>query len=275
MDGQIKSLSLDLNNNLNGDPLKPLIPSEMVSALKLLHEEEVQVIQDNEAWVGKIYHHVMDNQVYWYVSIDPGSWEDLAFRRFPVFRKMAGGEAEFHFNWFKSRIPENMELFSNTYMTFDGERPLDYSVCSLFYVWDWFLSRMDDVREHYNYDLPQNWKKNDRWITNNAEWTRHIIGLRECDYTFGMFELVMDLGIYFGEVCTRNLKGLDWAYHNSVIDKNKPLLIGSFVVNPFKVIFDLERDQRTKDALLHTYKRIARTHKLYMEQTSPFIDELA
>lgn len=75
-----------------------------------------------------------------------------------------------------------------------------------------------------------------------------MIGIRNANDSFGMFEMVMDVGIYSGEVCIRDLKGLDWAYHNSTSseDRKKPLLIGeALVMSPFRLIYSLEQRETT------------------------------
>lgn len=140
------------------------------------------------------------------------------------FRKMAPTQAQENFEWFISKIPEQMAYFCRRCAA-DlkvSESALDFSPESLTLVWRWFIEIARIVPTQ-----PEELKR--------LEAGAKIFGasfINKYQFSVASQFIMRDIGMYLGEVFVRNYPQLYWSYYTkpkNVQDVNEPLVFG-FVI---------------------------------------------
>ena len=139
------------------------------------------------------------------------------------FEKMTKKEAENHFNWYLSEIPNRIALLRETFSkTGEGKiEDLDFTPKSLQKIWEWFLPNIeiisksdDEINEEIN-EIPVQFKDN--------------ISIDRRKFSTGTLSIGMDIAIYFAEIFIKNYDNLTWGLitkPKSLVYVNRPVVVG-------------------------------------------------
>ncbi|MCI1763448.1 hypothetical protein [Heyndrickxia oleronia] len=139
------------------------------------------------------------------------------------FEKMTKKEAENHFNWYLSEIPNRIALLRETFSkTGEGKiEDLDFTPKSLQKIWEWFLPNIeiisksdDEINEEIN-EIPVQFKD--------------IISIDRRKFSTGTLSIGMDIAIYFAEIFIKNYDNLTWGLitkPKSLVYVNRPVVVG-------------------------------------------------
>lgn len=139
------------------------------------------------------------------------------------FEKMTKKEAENHFNWYLSEIPNRIALLRETFSkTGEGKiEDLDFTPKSLQKIWEWFLPNIeiisksdDEINEEIN-EIPVQLKD--------------IISIDRRKFSTGTLSIGMDIAIYFAEIFIKNYDNLTWGLitkPKSLVYVNRPVVVG-------------------------------------------------
>jgi hypothetical protein len=144
-------------------------------------------------------------------------------------------QAREHFEWFISKIPERVEYLTNRCAKdlniTVGE--LNLSPCSLTLIWKWFLmtARTEKTPENAIIEMENNFGHLGESFINREQ------------FTVATQFILRDIGMYLGEVFTKNCTGITWNYYTAPkrdIFVNQPQLFGfidASCIPPFKLTF--------------------------------------
>ena len=158
------------------------------------------------------------------------------------FHEFRHNETEEYFHWHMSHIDERIDCLS-AYVSRARNiqrAELDLSPQSLVHVWSWFLS-VAETESVPPSGLTENDEKN---LTQIAAFRRYTVEQAQGQYTFETELILMDIGMYLGQVFVRNNPGIYWSYYEkpkSDFFVNMPLLLGfedSAYAPPFKMAFE-------------------------------------
>jgi hypothetical protein len=158
------------------------------------------------------------------------------------FEKMSVREAQTHFDWYVSEIPERIELIRKAYKeTDDGEiEELDFTPESLVNVWAWFIPRIITV--------PKSEEEIAEELRNSPDWLKDTIMKNNKKLSTGTLSLGMDIAIYFGEIFIKNFEGLTWGFvtkPKSLAYVNRPVILGfrtGVELDPRDLVYNLTLD---------------------------------
>lgn len=139
------------------------------------------------------------------------------------FEEMNKKEAQQHFDWYVSQIPERLGLLRKAFETTGGGtvHELDLSADSLKVLWRWFQG-------HVNYVEKSKAQIEDE-LANMPDWLRASGGHATKEPSRGTLILAMDVAIYFGEVFATRFDTISWGFvtkPKSLAHVNRPVLVG-------------------------------------------------
>ncbi|OCA91307.1 hypothetical protein A8F94_05455 [Bacillus sp. FJAT-27225] len=238
MNNNLPLLVVDRNwLNKNNDPI---ITKQQVKDLNLNEGQKVIAIEDDNQWEATLmYDSTLPHQEQWYIILDWSTWNESDFRNIIPFEKMSEKEATEHLDWFLNKYESSMLTLKNTYKFTNGSGELDFSPKSLINLWDWTLEISKINEKNNSYINPIIKKQNTDLITNYTVWAYKLIGEDDVSLNGGMIETIRLVGMYFGEVCTKDNPSVKWEVGND----SKPILSrklsGGVVMflNPFSIIY--------------------------------------
>ncbi len=172
-------------------------------------------------------------------------------------------EAQEYFDWFIGCIPQRIEYL---------QKYTNVNLCSspesLVPLWDWFLEhariektpkiKLEEIKKQLSNEPP--------------EITKRIIEENSYQFSLETEYMMIDIAMYFGEVCVSNNQTIFWGFHTDTKKDsfaNRPLLMG-FLDNDFVPPFHAEFDPvftvrciafsmvegvATKNDLIHMYEK--------------------
>ncbi|MGB6407475.1 MAG: hypothetical protein WBF39_08360 [Planococcus donghaensis] len=123
-----------------------------------------------------------------------------------VFEEMTKKEAQQHFDWFVSQIPYRLSQLKKLYIwsTESNIDPLDLSPESLVALWKWFIPRVEIE--------PKSPEQLSEELANLPEWMHEIHSKNPSELTLATQSLIIDIGIYYGEVFRKEYPEMEWGF---------------------------------------------------------------
>lgn len=158
------------------------------------------------------------------------------------FARLTAGEAQTFFAWYMQEIPKRVEYISTYSANQLGihRSRMDVSPESLILLWQWFLDiaelertpqkRLDELHKIYK-DTP-------------IDIHEYLVSESVEQFSLQTEFILRDIGMYVGEVFTKNNPSIHWGYYNAPKTDffvNMPLLLGfedSSFSPPFKMSFE-------------------------------------
>lgn len=170
------------------------------------------------------------------------------------FEKMTKKEAQIHFEWYVSEIPNRIELLRRAYeiMREGNKDKLDLSPQSLIFLWEWFLPNIEITLKDK--------EEIEREVQIAPDWLKENIQMDNKKLSLGTLTLLMDIAIYFGEVFVNNFDNIKWGYvtrPKSLAYVNKPVLTG------FRTNIELDPRNLVYIATLKVVKGVNNRDTLY------------
>jgi hypothetical protein len=155
------------------------------------------------------------------------------------FEKMTKKEAQLHFDWYLSEVPERVELIKKAYLETSGGKleDLDLSPQSLVKLWSWFIPRIVTVTKS-DEEIADELKKVPEWFNDKVIENKRKLSV-------GSLSLAMDIAIYFAEVFIHNFDKLYWGFvtkPKSLVYVNSPVVMGfstGIELDPRNLVYNL------------------------------------
>jgi len=153
------------------------------------------------------------------------------------FEMMNKKEARQHLEWYKSIIPERLELLRRYFDANNSPVDFDFSINSLKLLWTGFVPQIKFVQ------------KNKEELTNELKaspiWMHDFID--DNKISLETLAVACDIAIYFGEVFIQNHENIYWGVVNSpktLNYVNRPVIIGfkNKELDPRRVVINLIYD---------------------------------
>lgn len=178
------------------------------------------------------------------------------------FEKFSLIDTKNYFEWYLNQIDDRVH-----YLQEYSHVSLNYSVESLVYIWEWFLSvaEIEKTPKKKMKEIKKELKGQPKDIISN------ILNEQSKQFSLETEYIIRDIAMYFGEVYVQNNSSISWGYHTDVKRDsfaNMPLLTGFEDRDfnpPFKAMFEpifivrglacniFDNDQKKED-LLDMYK---------------------
>ncbi|QHJ70912.1 hypothetical protein [Planococcus halotolerans] len=174
------------------------------------------------------------------------------------FEVMTKKEAQQHFDWFVSQIPDRLSQLKALYAwsSENDALPLDGSPESLIALWEWFIPLVEAE--------PKSYEQIAKELAQLPEWVQEAYLENPYEFTLSTHSLINDIGIYFGEVFLKEFPELEWGFvtkPKSLVHVNRPIVIlkdASFELEPRQLIYTLTlevlKDETKKETLRELYE---------------------
>lgn len=144
-------------------------------------------------------------------------------------------EAKAYFDWYINSIPSRIE-----YLKHISNLQLDFSPESLIPLWGWLLKQA----EIENTPKAKLKELNSRMKTMPCDIASTVTEENKVQFSLQTEYILLDIAMYFGEVCVRNNPTIYWGFHtdgekDSFV--NRPILMG-FLDRDFSPPFQAEFD---------------------------------
>ncbi len=158
------------------------------------------------------------------------------------FNKLTHKETDDYFQWHLSHLSERITYLSSvvSYKLAIPQSKLDLSPNSLILVWSWFLSVVKIERTPTSRLL----ELERMYSTRSEQIRRYLLDQSREQFSLETEFILRDIGMYLGEVFTKNEPLIYWAYYEkpkSDFFVNMPVLFGFEDPNftpPFKMEFE-------------------------------------
>lgn len=130
------------------------------------------------------------------------------------YSKLTKKEAQQHFDWFISQIPQRIEILKK-----HSQVNLNRSPESLIHIWEWFHNKIEIVNKTAE-ELEEEFRS-------TKDWLKNYILVRKMSMV--SLSIILDIAIYFGEVIRENNRGVYWEVlfkPKSYVSVNRPILGG-------------------------------------------------
>jgi hypothetical protein len=153
------------------------------------------------------------------------------------FETMSKLEAKTYFEWFISEIPKRIDILRTFYNETTGSSPndLDLSEKSLEILWKWFIPRITTI--------PKAGEELEEEISMAPQWLRDELIQNSEKFSEETSSIIIDMGIYFGSVCTNLFSSLDWGVIHkpkNYVYVNLPVITGfrNAEMNPIAIVYN-------------------------------------
>ena len=158
------------------------------------------------------------------------------------FSRLTHQETEEYFQWHLSHLSERISylssVVSNSLAIHQSE--LDLSPGSLLPLWSWFLA----VAEIEPTPMARLMELDQQYHTHSEQIRAYLLDQSQDQFSLETEFILRDVGMYLGEVFTKNEPGICWSYYEkpkSDFFVNMPVLLGFEDSNyqpPFKMVFE-------------------------------------
>lgn len=149
---------------------------------------------------------------------------------------MSKREADHFFKWFLENRKNRIQVLVDHYESTGGGSPkdLDLTTESLNLLWNWFVPRIVQVKKTSE-ELAEENEQLPWWIKTESSENEYKLS-RETEI------MIMDIGLYFGEVLIQQFVQLKWGIiykPRNFVDVNRPIIVGfnkNMTLNPVRVV---------------------------------------
>ncbi|GGG09031.1 hypothetical protein [Paenibacillus aceti] len=152
------------------------------------------------------------------------------------FDTMSKREADHFFMWFLENRKNRIQVLVDYYESTGGGSPkdLDLTTKSLNLLWNWFVPRIVQIKKTSE-ELAEENEQLPWWIKTECSENEYKLS-KETEI------MIMDIGLYFGEVLIQQFVQLKWGIiykPRNFVDVNRPIIVGfnkNMTLNPVRVV---------------------------------------
>lgn len=180
------------------------------------------------------------------------------------FEVMTKKEAQQHFDWFVSQIPDRLNQLKALY-AWSNENdalPLNGSPESLTALWEWFIPMVEIE--------PKSSEEIAKELAQLPEWVHEEYLENPYEFTLATHSMVIDIGIYFGEVFIKEFPELEWGFVSkpkSLVHVNRPIIMlkdSSFEFEPRQLIYTLTLEILKKETKKEALRELYEVWRVYL-----------